>query len=57
MAGWNVCLAARDRGVFVRPLGDTVVVMPPLAIETAQLEQICGAVTYGIDKIDESNRT
>lgn len=57
MAGWNVCLAARDRGVFVRPLGDTVVVMPPLAIETAQLEQICGAVTYGIDKIDESSST
>lgn len=50
-AGWNVCLKARERGVFVRPLGDVVVIMPPLSIEEAELEQICGAVDYGLDTI------
>ena len=52
MSGWKVCMAARDRGVLVRPLGDTVVVMPPLSIETQELEQICEAVAYGLDAID-----
>ena len=28
-AAWRACLKARDRGVFVRPIGETVVVMPP----------------------------
>ena len=51
MAGWNVSLAARDRGVLVRPLGDTIVMMPPLSIETKQLEQMCEAIAYGLDTL------
>jgi len=51
MAAWNVSLAARDRGVLVRPLGDTIVMMPPLSIETQQLEQMCEAVAYGLDTL------
>ena len=47
-SGWNVCLNARDKGVFIRPLGDTVVLCPPLSIEESELEQICEAVSYGI---------
>ena len=35
--GHQVTLAARRRGAIVRPLGDTVVLMPPLAIEEAEL--------------------
>jgi adenosylmethionine-8-amino-7-oxononanoate aminotransferase len=31
--GFAVCRLARERGVFIRPLGDVVVLMPPLAIE------------------------
>jgi adenosylmethionine-8-amino-7-oxononanoate aminotransferase len=31
--GFEVCRRARDRGVIIRPLGDVVVLMPPLAIE------------------------
>ena len=30
--GHRVTLEARERGVIVRPLGDTIVLMPPLAI-------------------------
>ena len=52
--GWRACMKARDRGVFVRPLGDTVVVMPPLSIEENELAQICEAVRYGLDSVARS---
>ena len=35
--GHRVTLAARERGAIIRPLGDTVVLMPPLAISKADL--------------------
>jgi len=54
--GWRACMKARDRGVFVRPIGDTVVVMPPLSIEEAELAQICEAVRYGLDSVARSTR-
>jgi adenosylmethionine-8-amino-7-oxononanoate aminotransferase len=38
--GHRVTLEARARGAVIRPLGDTVVVMPPLAIEADQLEEL-----------------
>jgi adenosylmethionine---8-amino-7-oxononanoate aminotransferase len=34
-AGMRVCRKARERGVLIRPLGDVVVLMPPLAIPFA----------------------
>ena len=49
--GWRVCRAARDRGVFVRPLGDVVVIMPPLSIEEDELAQIVEAVRYGLHEV------
>ena len=52
--GWRACMKARDRGVFVRPIGDTVVVMPPLSIEEEELSQICEAVRYGLDSVARS---
>ena len=38
--GHRVTLAARERGVIVRPLGDTVVLMPPLSISKAELTRL-----------------
>ena len=49
--GWRVCMAARDRGVLVRPLGDVVVIMPPLSIEEEELTQIAEAVGYGLREV------
>jgi adenosylmethionine-8-amino-7-oxononanoate aminotransferase len=46
--GMRVCRAARDRGVFLRPLGDTIVLMPPLSITEAELTHLIDAVEYGI---------
>lgn len=49
--GWRVCMAARDRGVFIRPLGDVVVIMPPLSIEEDELAQVAEAVRYGLREV------
>ena len=38
--GHRVTLAARARGAIVRPLGDVVVLMPPLSIEADVLEEL-----------------
>ena len=38
--GHQVVLAARRRGVILRPLGDTVVLMPPLAISEPELHRM-----------------
>ena len=42
--GHRVTLAARERGAIIRPLGDTVVLMPPLAISKAELRRLVGIV-------------
>jgi adenosylmethionine-8-amino-7-oxononanoate aminotransferase len=55
--GWKVCMATRDRGVFVRPLGDVVVIMPPLSIEEEELTQIAEAVGYGLREVGRSHDT
>jgi len=48
--GADVCRYARQRGVWLRPLGDVLVVMPPLAIAEHQIDQLIEAVRYGIER-------
>jgi adenosylmethionine-8-amino-7-oxononanoate aminotransferase len=48
--GWHVCEAAMNDGVLVRPLGNVVVIMPPLAISLDELDRICIAVERGIER-------
>jgi adenosylmethionine---8-amino-7-oxononanoate aminotransferase len=43
--GQRVILEARKHGVVIRPLGDVIVLMPPLAIEESTLQELL-AVTY-----------
>jgi adenosylmethionine-8-amino-7-oxononanoate aminotransferase len=43
--GARVCRLARDQGVLLRPLGDVVVIMPPLAIDLPLLDRV-GEVVY-----------
>ncbi len=47
--GIRVCEHALTEGVWLRPLGNVVVILPPLAISLAELDQICTAVEHGID--------
>jgi len=42
--GSRVCRAARERGVLLRPLGDVIVLMPPLAIELSLLDRLCEVI-------------
>jgi adenosylmethionine-8-amino-7-oxononanoate aminotransferase len=44
-----VCRGARDRGVFLRPLGDVIVLMPPLTLSDAELDKLVDAVAHGIE--------
>jgi len=44
----RVCRAARRHGVVVRPLGDLVVLMPPLAMSPAQLSALVDGVSRGM---------
>lgn len=47
--GWRVCESARNEGVLLRPLGNVVVVMPPLAISLDELDRIMAAVARGVE--------
>jgi adenosylmethionine-8-amino-7-oxononanoate aminotransferase len=49
--GFRVCQAARRRGVWVRPLGDVVVLMPPLAIGDDDLATLCGVVEDSVREV------
>jgi adenosylmethionine-8-amino-7-oxononanoate aminotransferase len=49
--GFAVCQAARRRGVWVRPLGDVVVLMPPLAIGDDDLELLCAVVDESVREV------
>jgi adenosylmethionine-8-amino-7-oxononanoate aminotransferase len=46
--GHRVTLEARSRGAIVRPLGDVVVLMPPLAISEADLTRLLAIVADSI---------
>ena len=41
--GIKVCLKAREKNIIIRPLGNVIVIMPPLSIKKWELEKlICG---------------
>jgi adenosylmethionine-8-amino-7-oxononanoate aminotransferase len=43
----------REHGIILRPLGDVVVIMPPLAMEVEQLQAICTALGQVIADLSE----
>jgi adenosylmethionine---8-amino-7-oxononanoate aminotransferase len=46
--GMRVCGAARRRGVFLRPLGDVIVLMPPLTITDQEIDRLVEALRAAI---------
>jgi len=46
--GGRVCRHARQQGVLIRPLGNVVVIFPPLAISLDELDRLCAVVEEGI---------
>src|SRR4029434_10900644 len=49
--GMRVCRAARTRGVFLRPLGDVIVLMPPLSLTEPEITPLVDAIEFGIREI------
>jgi adenosylmethionine-8-amino-7-oxononanoate aminotransferase len=49
--GRRVCAAAVRRGVLLRPLGDVVVLMPPLTISDGELERIVDVLAAAIAEV------
>jgi adenosylmethionine---8-amino-7-oxononanoate aminotransferase len=52
--GHRVILEARKRGVMVRPLGDVIVLMPPLSINDSELNILLDVVHDSIRAVTES---
>jgi len=50
-AGNQVCLEARKAGAILRPLGNVVVLMPPLAMTEGELERLAGIALAGIEAV------
>lgn len=49
--GFAICQAARKRGVWIRPLGDVVVLMPGLAMSSEDVDVLTTAVSEAIDEV------
>lgn len=47
--GHRVCQAALEDGVWIRPLGDVVVLMPPLGITDREITLLTGAVSRAVE--------
>jgi adenosylmethionine-8-amino-7-oxononanoate aminotransferase len=52
--GHRVVLAARERGVVIRPLGDVIVLMPAPAMPPALVDELCTATFAAIDDVCHS---
>ena len=49
--GRRVSAACVDRGVLIRPLGDVIVVMPPLTVTSAEIHTIVDALVDALDQV------
>lgn len=49
--GVRVTRAARKAGVLIRPLGDVIVLMPPLSVTTAEIDMLLDAALLGINEV------
>ena len=50
-AGLQVCLRARDHGLLLRPLGDSLLLVPPLCLDEAELAQLVERTRRSIDDV------
>ena len=49
--GWKAAYHARDNGVFIRPLGNVMVIMPPLSISIENLGRMLGIIKNAISAV------
>jgi adenosylmethionine-8-amino-7-oxononanoate aminotransferase len=48
---WQVCNRAREKGLIIRPLGDVIVLMPPLSISVEDLKSLMRITAESIREI------
>ena len=51
--GWRVAYHARKNGVFIRPLGNVMVIMPPLTISEQNLKRLLDVIRSAIIAVTE----
>lgn len=49
--GFEVCRRARDHGVLLRPLGDVVILMPPLGITDGELDALLDGALRAVAEV------
>jgi len=54
--GWRVAYHARDNGVFIRPLGNVIVIMPPLCISPDNLKGLLEIIRASIIGATEKDK-
>ncbi len=52
--GHRVCLAARKHGVLLRPLGNVIVLMPPLSLTADEADLLASALRKAIVEVTET---
>jgi len=52
--GHRVILAARRRGLIIRPLGNVIVLMPPLSISEIEIDRLCDITCAAIEEVTEA---
>lgn len=54
---YAISRAAIERGVYTRPLGDTLVLMPPLSITAEEIDRILATLAEALDAVTSAART
>ncbi len=49
--GWKVCQRAREKGLLIRPLGNVIVLMPPLGISHQELKSLTRITAEAISEV------
>lgn len=49
--GWQVCLTARKHELILRPLGNSLLIVPPLIISKSELEFLCQQLCRTLDDV------
>ena len=49
--GIKVCQKVRERGVILRPLGNVIVLMPPLSITTEELDKLLDVTYWAVESV------
>ncbi len=53
--GWKVCDKAKEKGLIIRPLGNVVVLMPPLSVSHQELKRLIAITRESIRETTEQS--